>query len=134
MNRYSYEQISVGQEASFTASIGLEQMKRFAEITGDTNPRHTEQGVVYGMLTGSYLSTLAGMYLPGEHALIQSVRFEFINPAVIPDGGSFPIVVGGVVTAKEDRFRLLTLKVSVCGENGTKFLIGAMKVKVTDNE
>ena len=135
MNVFSYEEITLGQEVSFTAAIGPDSMKAFAELTGDRNPRHTEQGVVYGMLTGSFLSTLAGMYLPGKYALIQSVRLEFVSPIVLSaTGEKTPIVISGVVNGKEDRFRLLSLKVSVSGEDGTKFLFGTMKVKVTDDE
>jgi len=133
VNVYTYDEIAVGQEERFTATLYKEQMALFAQITGDLNPRHTEQNVVYGMLTGSFLSTLAGMYLPGKYSLIQTVRLEFLNPAIIPAEGGLPITVSGTVTDKEDRFRLLTLKVSVCGEDGTKFLSGSMKVKVTDD-
>ena len=135
MNAFSYDEITLGQEVSFTAAIGPDSMKAFSEITGDINPRHTEQNVVYGMLTGSFLSTLAGMYLPGKYALIQSVRLEFVNPIVLSATGEKTlIVISGMVAGKEDRFRLLSLKVSVSGEDGTKFLFGTMKVKVTDDE
>jgi len=133
MNDYTYADICVGHQEKFAVTVGAEQIKLFREITGDANPRHTEQGVVYGLLTASYLSTLAGMYLPGKRSLIQTVRLEFVNTLIVADGEK-TLAVSGVVTAKEDRFSLLTVKFSVCGGDGTKFLLGKMNVKVTGDE
>ena len=55
-------------------------MARFEAITGDVSPIHMDAEyaqkrgypgrVVYGMLGASLFSTLAGVYLPGEHCLL----------------------------------------------------------------
>ncbi|MBR5361427.1 MAG: dehydratase, partial [Lachnospiraceae bacterium] len=76
MNTYIYEQIEVGHKESFKVTVTEADMDKFREITGDVNPLHRdteyakEHGyrdrVFFGMLTASYLSTLAGVYLPGE--------------------------------------------------------------------
>ena len=52
-------------------------MDQFLAITGDCSPIHVDADyakdrgypgcVVYGMLGASFFSTLAGVYLPGEH-------------------------------------------------------------------
>lgn len=84
MNEYTYEQIAEGHTESFQVTLTEEMMEQFLRITGDVNPlhrdaayartRHYADKVVYGMLTSSFYSTLAGVYLPGKYSLIHSVE------------------------------------------------------------
>ena len=48
------------------------------------------------MLTASFLSTLAGIYLPGEKSLIHSVETKMIKPVFIGD----ELIVTGKVSEK----------------------------------
>lgn len=140
MNTYTFDQIPVGHTESFPAHLGPEEMDLFARITGDVNPLHTDPGyarsrgyadrVAYGMLTSAYLSTLAGMYLPGERSLLQEVEVKFVKPVIPGDG--VDLTVTGIVTEKHELFRRLTVKVAITGEDGTKYLRGTMKVGVLD--
>lgn len=76
MNYFRYEDIQVGMEQEYCVRITDDMMERFKDITGDCNPLHTDdkfaeahgypKRIAYGMLTASFLSTLAGVYLPGE--------------------------------------------------------------------
>jgi acyl dehydratase len=140
VNHYSFEEIAVGQTESFSASIDTEKMALFSRISGDENPLHTDAGfaaaqgfpdrVVFGMLTASFLSTLAGMYLPGERSLIHEVSVQFPNALLLPAGQE--ISVRGTVADKNERFRRLTLKVQITDAEGRKVLRGAMKVGVRE--
>jgi acyl dehydratase len=118
-------------------------MQQFREMTGDVNPLHCDETfakekgfdgkVAYGMLTASFLSTMAGVYLPGENSLIQSVEVKFVKPV-------FPgeeITFTGKVSEINDTFRFLVLKVTgtVTGEKeneryGTKVLKAVMQIGV----
>ena len=90
MNEYTYDEITIGQEESFQVTVSEEMMKQFLLITGDLNPLHRDAAyaatrqyfdkVVYGMLTASFFSTLAGVYLPGRYSLIHSVETKFLRP------------------------------------------------------
>lgn len=141
MNVYTYDQIVVGQEERFTFEITEQHMILFREITGDANPIHTDieyakskgfpNKVVYGMLTASFLSTLAGMYLPGKHSLIYEVIIKFAKP-LYPDGGA--LTISGVCTDKQDRFKRIEIKVRIADSNGKIVLRGTMKVGVVDDE
>ena len=140
MNAYRYENIEIGHEESFAAALTEEKMRAFLAITGDENPLHTDAAyakskryagkVAYGMLTASFLSTLAGMYLPGKYALIHSVEIKFVK-AVYPSDKTV-LTVKGVVTEKHDLFRQLTVKFGVWNEDGDKVCRGMMKVGVMD--
>lgn len=134
MNHYSYEEISVGQKESFAVQIHQEMLDKFKDITGDINYLHNDENfaknlgypgrVVYGMLTASFLSTLAGVYLPGENSLIQSVEIQFAKPIYVGD----TLMISGVVKEKNDSFRYILLKVEIRNQEGVKVSRGKMQI------
>lgn len=133
---YQYEEIAVGQEASFMAKVSQEKMNLFLQITGDQNPLHNDESfarqmghpdvVSYGMLTASFYSTLAGMHLPGKYSLIHRVDSKFLRP-VYPGE---QLTVHGTVTEKNDTFRLLTIKAEILNQRQEKVSKAVMKVGV----
>lgn len=136
MNAYKYEDIHIGMTETFTVTVTEEMMDSFRDITGDINPLHNdeayahEQGfdarVAYGMLTSSFLSTLAGVYLPGRYSLIRSVEVKFPKPVMIGD----ELTVSGEVTDMNDEYRFFTLKVSIRNQHGDKVCRGKMEIGV----
>lgn len=151
MNSYTYDDIALGHTESFSVTITEDMMAYFRAISGDDNPLHTDAGfataagfddkVVYGMLTSSFMSTLAGVYLPGKHSLIQKIEAEFPKPTFVGD----TLMVTGEVVDKNDMFKFIDLKVTIKtdqnsprggGENranfsnNAKILRGKMRVGV----
>lgn len=136
MNDYCYEDLFIGQEEHFSVEITDEMMSSFCKITGDINPMHHDDNfaakhhypkrIVYGMLTASFLSTLAGVYLPGKKCLIQSVETKFTNPVYVGD----KLVVMGKVVELNDSVRQIVLKVIITNQDGKKVLGGLMKLGV----
>ena len=126
MNHYTFEEIRVGQTERFTAHVTEAMMDFFRDISGDTNPLHTDRAyaqnaghedrVCYGMLTASFLSTLAGVYLPGERALLQTVETEFVKPVYPGD----VLTIEGTVTEKHDIFRYIRVKAIITNQRGEK--------------
>ncbi|MEG0395417.1 MAG: MaoC/PaaZ C-terminal domain-containing protein [Oscillospiraceae bacterium] len=90
MNSYTFKNITLAMEESFTVEITAERMEQFYLITGDNSPIHRSEEyakargykgrVCYGMLGAAMFSTLAGVYLPGEHCLLHSVESKFAKP------------------------------------------------------
>lgn len=136
MNHYSYEEIEKGQKESFTVTVTEEMLTSFCQITGDVNPLHCDtsfarekgykEKVAYGMLTASFLSTLAGVWLPGERSLIHKVEVEFPKPVYVGDC----LYVEGVVSEKNDAFGILELKITIRNQENEKVLRGKMRVQV----
>ena len=134
MNSYTFDEIELGQKESFSTGITEDKMKAFLSITGDTNPLHNEEEyaksegfgerVAYGMLTASFMSTLAGVWLPGKYSLIHTVETEFAKPVHIGD----TLTIEGEVTEKNDTFRYIKLKVSIRNQNGTRVCRGKMRI------
>lgn len=137
MNEYTFKNIKIGMEEKFQVSITNEMISSFRNITGDINPLHTdieyakskgyEEVVIYGMLTSSFLSTLAGVYLPGKYSLIHSVEILFKKPVFI---SSNPLTIKGKVIDINEAFKQFTIKVEILDKNNEKVLRGIMKVGV----
>lgn len=138
MNHWKYNELEIGHEEKFTVTITESMMEQFWLITGDHNPLHRDNGfaekkgfparVVYGMLNAGFLSTLAGVYLPGENSLIHEVETKFVKPVFVGD----TLEVKGTVTECNDLFQQITIKIQIVNQHGDKVLRGKMKVGVLD--
>lgn len=136
MNQYRFEDIYIGLKEEFQISVTQDMLAQFKQITGDVNPLHTdemfakgkgyESKVAYGMLTASFLSTLAGVYLPGERSLIHSVESKFVKPVFVGD----VLTVIGEVTEKNETFSLFHMKVTIVNQKDEKVLRGKMQIGV----
>lgn len=81
-------------EIGFEVDIDADAGRKFAEISGDWNPIHTDPGaaaasefgrpVLHGAYAAGLLSRLAGMYLPGPGALLHTMRLRFVAPMLPP--------------------------------------------------
>ena len=80
------------------------------------------------MLTASFMSAAAGMYLPGKRSLIHKVEAEFPKPVYVGD----TLLVEGKITEKDDAFRLIYLKIVIKNGQGEKVLRGKMRIQVLD--
>ena len=104
MNHYTLAEMTPGLSESFTVTVTPEMLDAFKTITGDVSPIHVDEDyarargyagrVVYGMLGASFFSTLAGVYLPGEHCLLHGVESRFAKPIFVGD----TLTVTGTVT------------------------------------
>ena len=133
MNEYRFEDIISKEEdkenftkAEFTVTVTEEMMKKFLEITGDINPLHNdasyarEKGfvdrVVYGMLTSSFYSTLAGVYLPGKYCILNSVESKFRFPVFIGD----TLTVSGYVKTIHEATKTMEIAAQIVNQDGKK--------------
>ncbi len=136
MNTYTFDELKVGMSESFQVTITEAMLDSFKGITGDVNPLHNDEEfakakghvgrVAYGMLTASFLSTLAGVYLPGEKSLIQQVETKFSSPVYIGD----ELTVKGEIVELVESVQRLELKVTITNQNGKKVLRGKMQILV----
>lgn len=136
MNSYTLAELSPGLTESFTVTVTDEMMRQFYAITGDCSPIHMDAEyaagrgypgrVVYGMLGASFFSTLAGVYLPGEHCLLHSVEAKFAKPVMIGD----TLTVSGKVAEVSETFGEVTIKATITNQNGQKVTRGLIKAGV----
>ena len=136
MNSYTLAQIQPGLTESFTVTVTEEMMEKFYAITGDNSPIHMDANyaaqrgypgrVVYGMLGASFFSTLAGVYLPGEHCLLHSVESKFAKPVFIGD----TLTITGKVNEVNETFGEITIKASITNQDNKKVTRGVIKAGV----
>lgn len=138
MNTYTFDEINIGQKESFTVTITEAERDKFREITGDVNPLHNDpeyaksmghdKCVAFGMLSASYLSTLAGVYLPGKNSLIQKTEVNFRKPVYVGD----TLTITGEVSDKSDTFKVIEVKVDIKNQDGIKVVRGRMEIAVAE--
>ena len=136
MNSYTFSELSPGIKQTFTAGVTEEKMAQFYALSGDCSPIHMsdahaqERGypgrVVYGMLGASLFSTLAGVYLPGEHCLLHGVECKFAKPVFIGD----TLTVTGEIVETNDTFHTIKIKASITNQNGETVTRGTIRAGV----
>lgn len=134
MNKYTFDDVEIGQKEQFSVTITEKMLEDFRYITGDCNPLHNDvmfakrkgydNKVVYGMLTSSFLSTLAGVYLPGENSVIYEAEQKFLNPVFVGD----KLEISGTVVEKNETFQFFLMKVDIRNHKKQKVVRGKMKV------
>ena len=126
--------------ASFKKLITKEMEDSFRVITGDENPLHKEDDfaleisggnfnghVAFGMLTASFYSTVAGMYLPGKYSLIHSFdEISFMKPVFVGD----ELTVNAEVIDKDEALKMIRLKIIIKNQDNKKVSRAKMKVLV----
>lgn len=102
-----------GQEARFEVAVTLDDCRRFAELSGDWNPLHTDplhagasvygRQVLHGAFSAGLVSRLAGMHLPGKDCLLYGMKLRFVKPILPPVALA---VRGRIVSASNDSGRV----------------------------
>ena len=88
-------ELKVGQKATRSNTLTFDNVKTYAEITGDYNPLHFDENfaaktqfkdlVVQGGLTTGILNALVAMDMPGSGTVFMSQDLKFIAPVFIGD-------------------------------------------------
>ena len=88
-------ELQVGQKATRSSTLTFDNVKTYAEITGDYNPHHFDgvfaantkfkELVVQGGLTSGILNALVGMDMPGPGTVFMSQNFNYTAPVFIGD-------------------------------------------------
>ena len=87
------DELQVGQRASYRRTIGDDDVRSFAQITGDDNPVHLDEAVaaqsrfgsriVHGMLTAGLISAALAKVLPGPGTIYLEQSLRFTKPVRI---------------------------------------------------
>lgn len=124
MNEYKFDTFGLGFQESFKVEITEKMLRQFREISGDENPVHVDEAyakahgfdaeLVYGMLTSSFYSKLAGVYLSGRYCILKSIETFFVRPVYV---GNI-LKIAGKVKDKDERFQQATVKAKITNQDG----------------
>lgn len=138
MNAYRVGDLQAGVKASFETAITAQMLDQFAQLSGDTNPLHADAEfararghpgrVAFGMLTASFYSTLAGVHLPGRHALLQGVDASFVAPVFAGDR----LTVSGEVAVVHEALGQIEIRAHITNQHGKKVSRAKIRVGFSD--
>ncbi|SEH38034.1 MaoC family dehydratase [Magnetospirillum fulvum] len=90
-----YEDLSIGQTASFAKTVTEADIVAFAGLSGDFNPVHINEEfalttpfkgrIAHGMLSAAFISTVFGTRLPGPGSIYVAQSLKFKAPVRIGD-------------------------------------------------
>ena len=102
--------IEVGQKATRSLTLGPDEVRAFATLSGDYNPLHFDEAfaeatpfgrlVVQGGLTTGLLHALVAMDMPGPGTVFLSQNWKFTAPVFIGDTITAEAEVLGVHATK----------------------------------
>lgn len=91
----TFDEIQVGDSATLTRQVRLEDVQLFAAVSGDINPAHMDEAyaratpfggvIAHGMFAGALVSNVLGMQLPGPGTIYISQDLKFRRPVRIGD-------------------------------------------------
>ena len=138
MKSYKFADIKVGLEETFFIKINSEKVEKFLEISGDSNPLHTDSQyskskgflnkVVYGMLTSSFYSTLVGVYLPGKYCFLQGIDIQFSKPVYIGE----TLTIAGKISYVNAAYKQIEIQATIVNQNGQKVSKATIKTGLID--
>jgi 3-hydroxybutyryl-CoA dehydratase len=125
-------QLKLGDHAALSKTVAPEDVVDFARITLDSNPLNLDEEyakqtrfggrIVHGMLGAGLISAVIGTQLGGPIYLGQTLKF--LKPVRIGDTLTATAVV---IDVRQDK-NIVTLKTSVCNQEGTEVIVGEATV------
>lgn len=120
----------VGETASLSKAITDEDIRAFADLTGDHNPVHLDDGfaqttrfgrrIAHGMLSASLISALLANQLPGQGTVYLSQTLQFRAPVYPGDTVTARVTITKV---REDK-PIVTLETTCLNQNGETLITG----------
>ncbi|RZC14248.1 follicle cell protein 3C-1 [Asbolus verrucosus] len=81
--------LNVGDKVSVSRIIKKEDVEKFTELSGDTNPIHStcgqERAIVHGAFLNALVSRVIGTKLPGPGAMVISQTLNFPNKCYVDE-------------------------------------------------
>ncbi|GJQ52920.1 MAG: phosphate acetyltransferase [Anaerolineaceae bacterium] len=123
-----------GDGFSFERFVSAADVKKFAEIVGDSNPIHLDESfakrsffkkrIVHGAFLGGLISKALGVDFPGEGAVYISQNSAFKRPVFVDSIVRVEIKVTQVNSEK----RRLALDTTILNADGKACLVGSAEV------
>jgi len=130
----SFEEIQIGDKASFAKTITETDVYLFAGISGDYNPLHVDEEyakttdfksrIAHGGLAASLLANVLGMKLPGLGTIALEVTQKFRNPVYFGD----TVTVTVEVIKKVDRMKVVEMNILWTNQKGQVVSKGSCRV------
>ena len=135
--KYYFKDISLGQTAEYEKQVTDEDVRKFADISGDYNPIHLDDEfakdsmfgarIAHGILTASHISAVIGYVCPGPGWIYLGQSLQFRAPVKIGDTVRTAVEVTDTVAEKN----IVELS-TICKVRDTVVLKGTATIKSPD--
>jgi 3-hydroxybutyryl-CoA dehydratase len=130
-----FEDLSVGQTASFAKTVTEADILMFAAVSGDTNAVHIDaeyaattmfkERIAHGLLSASFISAVLGTRLPGPGTVYLAQSLKFRAPVKLGE----TVTATCTVTSLDEAKKRATLT-TVCTVGGKPVIEGEATVMV----
>ncbi len=127
-----------GDAFSFERFISADDVKRFADVVGDSNPVHLDEKfasatsfkkrIVHGAFLAGLISKVLGMDFPGEGTIYISQISTFKRPVFVDSNVRVEVKVTQVIAEK----RRLILDTTISNAEGKPCLTGTAEVWIPE--
>ena len=134
LTNYTFDEISIGQTASYTKQVEERDVQLFAAVSGDVNPVHLDaefaattpfkERIAHGMLTGAIISAAIALELPGPGTIYLGQSLRFRLPVKIGDS----ITIELEVTDKREDKGFVTLNCRAVNQEGKTVATGTAEL------
>jgi len=126
MSTVDFRHVSPGQALpSLTKHVTVEQIRQYAEASGDRNPIHLDEtfarsaglpGVIaHGMLTMAFANQMVTNWL-GDRSLLKRLQGRFAGMVVPGDD----VTCSGTIASKDDATRRIVINLVVTNQRGER--------------
>lgn len=130
---YKIEEIMPGMSASMSHVVTDEDVRKFANVSGDHNPVHLDEDyaqksrygrrIAHGLFSASFFSGLFGTKLPGRGCVYAAQNLKFRRPVYIGD-----TVIATVTVISVDVMKKRVLFSTTCSVEGKEVILGDAEI------
>ena len=134
ISNYIFNEIFIGQTATYSRLIGEKEVLLFAAASGDVNPVHLDaefaagtnfkERIAHGMMSGAIISAAIALELPGPGSIYLGQSLRFRLPVKIGD----ELTAQLEVTSKREDRKWITLDCVVINQHGKTVTSGTAEV------
>ncbi|WP_250658398.1 MaoC/PaaZ C-terminal domain-containing protein [Alkalimarinus coralli] len=133
LENITYDELNVGDSATYTRTLTEEELVLFAAVSGDVNPVHLDkeyaskslfkERIAHGMWSGALISAALATVIPGPGTVYLEQSLNFKRPVKLED----TLTVKLTVLRKEERNRVV-FECEVINQDSDMVVTGEAKV------
>lgn len=124
----------VGQKAEASKCFTMEEVRQFADLSGDNNPLHVDEEyaekgrfgrcVVHGILVSGLISKVLGTQLPGKGSIYLEQNLSFRKPVYVGDTVTARVQITEILQEK----KIIALETNVYNQEEKCVILGTAKL------
>ncbi|MCK5894335.1 MAG: MaoC family dehydratase [Endozoicomonadaceae bacterium] len=129
-----YDQMKIGDKATYQRTLTEQDLILFATVSGDYNPIHLDETyaantsfgerIAHGMWTGSLISAALSIVMPGPGGIYSGQELKFLRPVKLGD----TLIVELEVLEKNERRKNALIRTDVINQHGKIVVKGTAEI------